>query len=216
MSNRPRGGHRSAGQPHGRRNGHRRWHGANTGADARPALPVGDGPHQGDGYGQGALDLHVKAAGATSGYIMDASKNIIAASTENARVMTEALPKRLQPSFDAAMTGKPGRDFAFDSDGSGRSYVSSMPIPSDKGTVAGVAILSKSLDGLEDDLTRFGRPYFSSIQTASWSSAIAATCCSSSCGRSLMARKRTGAATPMARRSPDDGNRADRIGMDNV
>ena len=122
--------------------------------------PVGDGPHQGDGYGQGALDLHVEASGATSGYILDASKNIIAASTENARVMTEALPKRLQPSFDAAMTGKPGRDFAFDSDGSGRSYVSSMPIPSDKGTVAGVAILSKSLDGLEDDLTRFGRPYF--------------------------------------------------------
>lgn len=120
---------------------------------------VGDGPNQ-EGSGQVALNLHVEASGATSGYILDASKNIIAASTENPRGRPDALPKRLQPSFDAAMSGKPGRDFAVDSDGSSRSYVSSMPVPGDSGTIAGVAILSKSLDGLEDDLTRFGRPYF--------------------------------------------------------
>ena len=122
--------------------------------------PVGSGHRRDDGTGQAALDLHVAASAATSGYILDTSGKILAASTDRPLDTTGPLPVRLQPSFDAAMAGKPGRDFAFDSDGPSRSYISSMPIPSDKGTVAGVAILSKSLDGLEDDLTRFGRPYF--------------------------------------------------------
>jgi diguanylate cyclase (GGDEF)-like protein len=121
---------------------------------------VGGTPRSDETSVQAALQLHVEASAATSGYIVDPLEQIIAASAGSAEGRTSPLPRRLQPSYVAAMAGKPGRDFAVDSEGSARSYMSSMPIPSDQGKVAGVAILSKSLDGLEDDLTRFGRPYF--------------------------------------------------------
>ena len=121
---------------------------------------VNGGDRQDDKSGQATLDLHVEASGATAGYIVDRSGKTVATSNDRGSGGTATFSKRLKPWFQAAMAGKPGREFAVEADGTGRSYVASMPVSGENGAVAGVAILSKSLDGLEDDLTRFSRPYF--------------------------------------------------------
>ncbi len=124
------------------------------------SLEGGDRQQDRNKSAQAPLELHVEAAGARAGYILDATGEIIAASEEIQSGATDALLKRLKPLFDAAMAGKSAHQFAVGADGSDRGYDTSLPIRGNDGTFAGVAILSKSLDGFEDDLSHFRRPYF--------------------------------------------------------
>jgi diguanylate cyclase (GGDEF)-like protein len=130
-------------------------------ARTQTMLPLVSGDHkEGVSAGKATLDLSVEASGASAGYVLDASGEIVAASEEVDARRAVSLHRRLKPSFDAAVAGKAGRYFAVDPDVSGRKYDASMPIRSDDGTIVGAAILSKSLDGFEEDLSHFGRPYF--------------------------------------------------------
>jgi diguanylate cyclase (GGDEF)-like protein len=130
-------------------------------ARTQTLLPLVSGGHnKGERAGKATLDLSVEASGASAGYVLDASGEIVAASEEVDAGGAVFLHKRLKPSFEAAVAGKAGRYFAVDPDGSGGRYDASMPIRRDDGTIVGAAVLSKSLDGFERDLNHFSRPYF--------------------------------------------------------
>ena len=116
------------------------------------------GSHQEERHGRSVLDLDVEAFGATLGIILDKSGAIVASSDRD----TAANPvgNRSVPWFQKSLAGQAGYYFEFDPVNMGRYYDASQPVRSDAGEIIGVAVLQKSLHGLETDLRQFVRPYF--------------------------------------------------------
>lgn len=124
------------------------------------ALPLlAGGKRQDVEVAQSVLDLDVEASGAKRGYILNGSGDVVA-SSDRADTFA-ARPSYASASyFLKSMTGAPGYQFAFDPGANKHDYYASYPIHAGDRSVAGVAVLTKSLDGLERDLRVFGRPYF--------------------------------------------------------
>jgi diguanylate cyclase (GGDEF)-like protein len=122
-----------------------------------PLLVGGSLPDEIDA--KSVLDLDVDASGAKIGYILDRFGTIVASSDHRDASPSDAL--RSSPYFQKSIAGEPGYFFSFDAANKGRDYYASYPIRArGGGATVGVAILKKSLDAFETDLTQFDRPYF--------------------------------------------------------
>jgi diguanylate cyclase (GGDEF)-like protein len=117
------------------------------------------GSRQDEADAKSVLDLDVDASGAKIGYILDRSGTIVASSDHRDASLSDAL--RFSPYFQKSIAGEPGYYFSFDAANKGRDYYASYPVRTrGGGAIVGVAILKKSLDAFETDLTQFDRPYF--------------------------------------------------------
>jgi diguanylate cyclase (GGDEF)-like protein len=105
------------------------------------------------------LSLHLDAAGAEFGCILDRSGAIVATSDKGAaRDSLRSVASSAY--FQKAVAGEAGHDFEFDRATVERSYTASYPIRGEDGNVIGVAVLAKPLDAFERDLLQFERPVF--------------------------------------------------------
>jgi diguanylate cyclase (GGDEF)-like protein len=112
------------------------------------------------GRAKSVLDLDVDAAGAEAGYILDRSGKIVISSTRrgNAPVIT---PDYIASAyFKKAVDGEGGYYFAYDSETGDRDYYASYPVRVGDSRIVGVAVLKKSLEAFEADLSRFDHAYF--------------------------------------------------------
>jgi diguanylate cyclase (GGDEF)-like protein len=108
---------------------------------------------------QSVLDLDVDASGAKVGYILDSSGTIVASSDHGGATLSSAFRSSLY--FQKSIAGEPGYHFSFDAVNRERDYYASYPVRAGSGgAILGVAILKKSLNTFEADLTQFDRPYF--------------------------------------------------------
>jgi len=104
------------------------------------------------------LDLDVEASGAGLGLILNRAGAVVMSSPPYDP--TAAMDYRSAPYFQSALVGKAGHYFAFDAATGERAYYASYPIGNDKGAVAGVAVLKKSLATLEAELQQYDHAYF--------------------------------------------------------
>jgi diguanylate cyclase (GGDEF)-like protein len=118
------------------------------------------GSRQDDERAKSVLDLDVEASGAKVGYILDRSGTVVAASDRPETAHSGAPNYRSVSYFQKSITGEAGYDFAFDAQHGGRDYYASYPIRIGNGVIVGVAVLKKSLDVFQADLSRFDRAYF--------------------------------------------------------
>jgi diguanylate cyclase (GGDEF)-like protein len=116
------------------------------------------GSRQDDRRARSVLDLDVEASGATLGMILDTSGTIVASSDRDQIAGSQS--DRSAPWFQKSIAGEAGYHFAFDAASRGPYYYASYPVRNDNGSIAGVAVLQKSLDVFEMSLRHFGRPYF--------------------------------------------------------
>jgi diguanylate cyclase (GGDEF)-like protein len=122
-----------------------------------PLLVGGSRQDQADA--QSVLDLDVDASGAKLGYILDKSGTVVASSDHGDAARSGAF--RSSSYFQQSIAGEPGYHFSFDAVNRERDYYASYPIRARcGGSIVGVAVLKKSLDGLEVDLAQFDQPYF--------------------------------------------------------
>jgi diguanylate cyclase (GGDEF)-like protein len=117
------------------------------------------GTHTDDKDAPSALDLFVEASGANHGYILNDSGAVVASSDHRALVADEP-GFRSATWFNTSMAGNAGHGFPMDLQRGVRDYCASQPIRTAAGTIVGVAVLTRSLDGFEADLRSFDRPYF--------------------------------------------------------
>ncbi|MGA2189558.1 MAG: diguanylate cyclase [Steroidobacteraceae bacterium] len=97
------------------------------------------------------LDLAIAASGAQYALVADASRSVVASS--GAR-------NGYGPDLPGDASPKAGAQFAFDRATRRLSYQASAPINAADGSVAGEALLIRSLDALQVDLTHFNRTCF--------------------------------------------------------
>jgi len=129
-------------------------------AGSPSVLPLLVGGSRQDKAGaQSVLDLDVDASGAKLGYILDRSGTIVASSDHRDAALPGAF--RSSPFFQKSIAGEPGYQFSFDAANRERDYYASYPVRAGGGgAIVGVAILKKSLNSFEADLSQFDRPYF--------------------------------------------------------
>lgn len=106
-----------------------------------------------------ALDLDIDASGAESGYILDRTGSVVVSSTAR-DTLPAAADVRPSPAVLAAIGGTPTGSFAFDRAEKAINFSMSYPIRAGDGTIAGVAVLTRSLASLGAKLREFDRPYF--------------------------------------------------------
>ncbi|MHB8886840.1 MAG: sensor domain-containing diguanylate cyclase [Methylovirgula sp.] len=106
------------------------------------------------------LGLDVDASGATLGYILDRSGNVVASSDRRDGASSGTTNHRSSEPFQTSIAGKAGHHFAFDIANRTQNYYASYPVRSATGTIVGVAVLKKSLRSFAADLKQFDRPYF--------------------------------------------------------
>jgi diguanylate cyclase (GGDEF)-like protein len=116
------------------------------------------GNRQDDRRARSVLDLQVEASGATLGIILDKSGAMVAASDRDKAAGSPS--DRSASWFQKAIAGEAGYYFAFDPVSRAPYYYASYPVRDDNGSIVGVAVLQKSLDGFAASLRQFGRPYF--------------------------------------------------------
>ena len=123
-------------------------------------LPLLIGGNQKDkALARSVLELNIEASGAERGYILDRGGAVVASSSRR-DTLPGAAGYGSTPAFQSSMGGKPTYQFACDVRVKLCSYSVSYPIQADDGAVAGVAVLTKSLESFESDLREFDRPYF--------------------------------------------------------
>ncbi|HEY2419451.1 MAG TPA: diguanylate cyclase [Steroidobacteraceae bacterium] len=129
-------------------------------AESPSMLPLlTSGNRHDDEIGRSMLKLHIEAAGASSGYILDSSGAAVASSNPS-DAGPGAPDYRSSPWFAKSMTGAPDYRFVFNRDRGAVAYQASRPIRADDGTIVGVAVLIKSLEKFAADVRHFDRPYF--------------------------------------------------------
>jgi diguanylate cyclase (GGDEF)-like protein len=106
------------------------------------------------------LDLHVDAAAAMVGYILDGSGTVVASSDRRDAIGSDAPSYRMAPFFQKSITGEAGYQFVFDAHTGRPSYYASYPIRIRGGKISGVAVIEKTLAAFAADLSRFDHPYF--------------------------------------------------------
>ncbi|HEX3859615.1 MAG TPA: diguanylate cyclase [Pseudolabrys sp.] len=111
------------------------------------------------GRGSEILNLDAGAAGASNGYILNRVGSVIA-STGQTTPGAAAGNYASAPYFEKAMAGDAGYHFAVEAEGKQRNFYASYPVHGEGGKVIGVAVLKKSLDDFETDLSRFDRAFF--------------------------------------------------------
>jgi diguanylate cyclase (GGDEF)-like protein len=116
------------------------------------------GSRQDDRRARSVLDLNVEASGATLGIVLDKSGTVVASSDRDKAAVSNS--DRSAPWFEKAIAGEAGYLFAFDAASRAPHYYASYPVRGDDGSILGVAVLQKSLDGFAASLRQFGRPYF--------------------------------------------------------
>ncbi|HEY1746084.1 MAG TPA: diguanylate cyclase [Xanthobacteraceae bacterium] len=104
------------------------------------------------------LDRIVDASGARAGFIVDREGALLASSGDRSGPPTRTY--RGVPYFQKALAGEAGHQFVAEAHDDSPVYFASYPIYDDKGGVAGVAVLEKSLAVFEADLSEFDWPYF--------------------------------------------------------
>jgi diguanylate cyclase (GGDEF)-like protein len=130
-------------------------------AGSPSVLPLLVGGSRQDGErAKSVLDLDVEASGAKAGYILDRSGTVVAASGRPETARSGAPNHRSASYFQKSIAGEAGYYFAYDAQNGGRDYYASYPIRIGDGMIAGVAVLKKSLDVFEADLSRFDHAYF--------------------------------------------------------
>jgi diguanylate cyclase (GGDEF)-like protein len=130
-----------------------------AGSPSMPLLLAG-GNKQDNEWAKTVLDLDVEASGAKVGYILDRSGTIVAASDRSDASPLGTANYRSVSYFQKSIAGSAGYYFAFDAPNRERNYYASYPIRVGDNVIVGVAVLEKSLDAFEADLSRFGRAYF--------------------------------------------------------
>jgi diguanylate cyclase (GGDEF)-like protein len=118
------------------------------------------GSRQEDERAKSVLDLDVEASHAELGFILNRSGTIVASSNHREANGSSAPNYRSAPYFQKSVAGEAGYYFLFDPVNRGRDYYASYPVRAGDGSIVGVAVLEKSLDGFEADLSQFDRPYF--------------------------------------------------------
>jgi diguanylate cyclase (GGDEF)-like protein len=118
------------------------------------------GSRQEDERAKSVLDLDVEASHAGLGFILNRSGTIVASSDHREANGSSAPNYRSAPYFQKSVAGEAGYYFLFDPVNRGRDYYASYPVRAGDGSIVGVAVLEKSLDGFEADLSQFDRPYF--------------------------------------------------------
>ena len=116
------------------------------------------GSRQDDRRARSVLDLNVEASGATLGMVLDKSGTIVASSDRDKAAALNS--DRSAPWFEKAIAGEAGYLFAFNAANRAPHYYASYPVRGDDGSILGVAVLQKSLDGFASSLRQFGRSYF--------------------------------------------------------
>ena len=128
-----------------------------AGSRSLPALLSGAGGEE-DRRARSILDLDVETSDARFGAILDRSGTLVASSdTVDAH---DTQQWRSAPWFQTSLAGLAGSHFAFDPANGRRYYYASYPVRRDDGSIAGVAVLQKSLERLDSDLGQFARSYF--------------------------------------------------------
>jgi diguanylate cyclase (GGDEF)-like protein len=116
------------------------------------------GSRQDDRRARSVLDLNVEASGATLGMVLNKSGTVVASSDrDNAAVSNN---DRAAPWFEKAIAGEAGYLFVFEAASRAPYYYASYPVRGDDGSILGVVVLQKSLDGFAGSLRQFGRAYF--------------------------------------------------------
>jgi diguanylate cyclase (GGDEF)-like protein len=110
---------------------------------------------------QSVLDLDVNAVGATRGWIVDRSGDVVVASTGRDVSWLAATPNRRGTAwFAQSIEGRPASELMLDPITTERSYLTSHPIRGKDGAIAGVAVLETSLEPLATTLSRFDQVFF--------------------------------------------------------
>jgi diguanylate cyclase (GGDEF)-like protein len=130
-----------------------------AGSPALPPLLVGGG-RQERAQANSILDMHVAAARAKAGYILDWSGTLVAAFEPSEMGRSDSVKDSLAVLLNKSIAGEPGRSFAFDNQSGSVSYFASYPVRTAHGDIVGVAVLQKSIGDFSVDLRRFDRPYF--------------------------------------------------------
>jgi diguanylate cyclase (GGDEF)-like protein len=123
-----------------------------------PLLQGGGAP--GDGLADSLLQMGVAGSGADEGYIVDRSGMAVDASGTEKAVQGRAPESAIAPYLRQSLAGVPGYHIVFDVATGSRDYYASYPIGVDNGSVAGVAVLKKSLDAFATDLNGIDRTFF--------------------------------------------------------
>jgi diguanylate cyclase (GGDEF)-like protein len=105
------------------------------------------------------LDRAVDASGARAGFILNRDGAVLASSGDRSAEPPGGNFRDL-PYFRRALAGEAGDYFASDARNDSPIYFASYAVHNDKGAVAGVVVLEKSLAVFEADLSEFDRPYF--------------------------------------------------------
>jgi diguanylate cyclase (GGDEF)-like protein len=116
------------------------------------------GSRQDDRRARSVLDLSVEASSATLGMILDKTGTVVASSDRDKATVSNS--GRTAAWFEKAIAGEAGYHFTFDAASHAPYYYASYPVRDDNGSILGVAVLQKSLDGFAASLRQFGRPYF--------------------------------------------------------
>jgi diguanylate cyclase (GGDEF)-like protein len=105
------------------------------------------------------LNLDTDAAGASDGYILNRFGSVVASTRRNMSGLAAGIYASA-PYFQKAMAGEAGYHFAVEAEGRQRNFYASYPVCGEDGKVIGVAVLKKSLEDFEADLSRFDRTFF--------------------------------------------------------
>ena len=105
------------------------------------------------------LDRAVDASGARAGFILNRNGAVLASSGYRSAEPPGGNFRDLAY-FRKALAGEAGDRFVSDARNDSPIYFASYPVHNDKGAVAGVVVLEKSLAVFEADLSEFNRPYF--------------------------------------------------------
>jgi diguanylate cyclase (GGDEF)-like protein len=121
-----------------------------------PLLTGGTG--QDERRARSVLDLDVESAGARLGAILDIFGNVVAVS--DGIGVQDTANWASAGWFQKALGGQADHYLSFDLPTRRSFYYASYPVRDDGGAITGVAVLQKSLDGMEADLKTLARPYF--------------------------------------------------------
>lgn len=105
------------------------------------------------------LLLNLDTAGARYGAVFDTSGRLLLSSEPSNPTSRDADAEAGAAYFQAALTGAPGYRFATDDDGQ-QVFDAAFPVRSADGQISGVAVLRKSLRGVETDLQHLSDPFY--------------------------------------------------------
>lgn len=106
------------------------------------------------------LNMVAGVSGARTGYILDRSGKTVAAFEADERDDLVTADRSSARYFQQASGGEPASYFSFVTRTKQVNYYTSYPVRGPSGQVAGVVVLTKSLDGFQADLSRYDRPVF--------------------------------------------------------